>query len=76
MGERLRKLGIRLAEARSTALFQLATELSAAVLARTLGIISVAVKWPRAAGDRAAHSAEISRRANPSDPQGEVHDRR
>ncbi|GHD96073.1 hypothetical protein GCM10010508_63380 [Streptomyces naganishii JCM 4654] len=26
MGERLRKLGIRLAEARSTALFQLATE--------------------------------------------------
>ncbi|MGW7386297.1 hypothetical protein [Streptomyces sp. NPDC054794] len=33
MGERLRKLGIRLAEARSTALFQLATELPAAVLA-------------------------------------------
>ncbi|MFK4546494.1 RimJ/RimL family protein N-acetyltransferase [Streptomyces tendae] len=45
MGERLRKLGIRLAEARSTALFQLATELPAAVLARTLGIdITVAVK--------------------------------
>ncbi|MCX5112525.1 hypothetical protein OOK13_29425 [Streptomyces sp. NBC_00378] len=76
MSERLRKLGIRLAEARSTALFQLATELSAAVLARTLGIISVAVKWQRAAGDWAAHSAEISRRANLSDPQGEVHDRR
>ncbi|MFF4606920.1 hypothetical protein ACFY12_29835 [Streptomyces sp. NPDC001339] len=50
MGERLRKLGIRLAQARSTALFQLATELPAAVLARTLGIdITVAVKWQRAA---------------------------
>lgn len=44
MDERLRKLGIRLAEARSTALFLLATELSA-VLARTLDIdITVAVK--------------------------------
>ncbi|MFI1154716.1 hypothetical protein [Streptomyces sp. NPDC020817] len=64
MGERLRKLGIRLAEARSTALFQLATELPAAVLARTLGIdITAAVKWQRAAaGDRAAYAAEISRR--------------
>ncbi|MEU1011282.1 hypothetical protein [Streptomyces sp. NPDC005890] len=64
MGERLRKLGIRLAEARSTALFQLATELPAAVLARTLGIdITVAVKWQRAAaGDWAAYAAEVSRR--------------
>ncbi|MGW7574375.1 site-specific integrase [Streptomyces sp. NPDC054765] len=67
MGERLRKLGIRLAEARSTALFQLATELPAAVLARTLGIdITVAVKWQRAAaGDWAAYAAEVSRRTSP-----------
>ncbi|MDO0929962.1 hypothetical protein QQY24_33265 [Streptomyces sp. TG1A-8] len=64
MGERLRKLGIRLAEARSTALFQLATELPAAVLARTLGIdITVAVKWQRAAaGDWGAYAAGVSRR--------------
>ncbi|MEV5604594.1 hypothetical protein AB0L33_24445 [Streptomyces sp. NPDC052299] len=64
MGERLHKLGIRLAETRSTALFQLATELPAAVLARTLGIdITVAVKWQRAAaGDWAAYAAEVSRR--------------
>ncbi|RPK53933.1 hypothetical protein [Streptomyces sp. ADI95-17] len=64
MGERLRKLGIRLAESRSTALFQLATELPAAVLARTLGIdITVAVKWQRAAaGDWGAYAAEVSRR--------------
>ncbi|MDT0446553.1 hypothetical protein [Streptomyces johnsoniae] len=67
MGERLRKLGIRLAETRSTALFQLATELPAAILARTLGIhISVAVKWQRAAaGDWGAYAAEISRRSAP-----------
>ncbi|MET7685803.1 hypothetical protein [Streptomyces sp. NPDC005423] len=64
MGERLRKLGIRLAEARSTALFQLATELPSAILARTLGIhISVAVKWQRAAaGDWAAYAADVSNR--------------
>ncbi|MFB7449853.1 hypothetical protein [Streptomyces sp. NPDC056194] len=65
MSERLRKLGIRLAEARSTALFQLATEPPAAVLARTLDIdITVAVKWQRAAaGDWAVYAAEISQRA-------------
>ncbi|MFB6878081.1 site-specific integrase [Streptomyces sp. NPDC056323] len=64
MGERLRRLGIKLAETRSTALFQLAAELPAAVLARTLGIdITVAVKWQRAAaGDWGAYAAEISRR--------------
>ncbi|WP_030244978.1 hypothetical protein [Streptomyces sp. NRRL S-350] len=48
MGEALRKPGIRLAATRSTALFQLATELPAAVLACTLGIhitVAVAVKW-------------------------------
>ncbi|WP_328974250.1 site-specific integrase [Streptomyces canus] len=66
MGERLRNLGIRLAEARSTTLFQLATELPAAVLARTLGLdITVAVKWQRAAaGDWAAYAAEISHRTS------------
>ncbi|SHN22872.1 hypothetical protein [Actinacidiphila paucisporea] len=66
MGERLRNLGIRLAEARSTALFQLATELPAAVLARTLGLdITVAVKWQRAAaGDWAAYAAEVSDRTS------------
>ncbi|KPH98922.1 hypothetical protein ACFZDP_50700 [Streptomyces mirabilis] len=61
MGEGLRKLGIRLAEAGSTALYQLATELPAAVLARTLGI-DITVKWQRTAGDWATYAAEISRR--------------
>ncbi|MFE4869935.1 hypothetical protein [Streptomyces sp. NPDC056682] len=62
MGERLRRPGFRLAEARSTALLQLAAELPTAVLTRTLGI-TVAVKWQRAAaGDWAAYAAEASRR--------------
>ncbi|WP_331726037.1 hypothetical protein [Streptomyces sp. NBC_01012] len=65
-GERLRKLGIRLAESRSAALFQLATELPAAILTRTLGIdITVAIKWQRAAaGDWAAYAAVVSRRTS------------
>ena len=62
--ERLRQLGIRSGQARSAALFQLATDLPAAVLARLLGIhITVAVAWQRAsAGDWAAYAAEVSRR--------------
>jgi hypothetical protein len=72
LGDRLRNLGIRLAEVRSTALFQLATELPAAVLARTLGLdITVAVKWQRAAaGDWAAYAAEISRRTDDQEREG------
>ncbi|MFD7291688.1 hypothetical protein ACFV9W_00235 [Streptomyces sp. NPDC059897] len=67
MGERLRKIGIRLTASRSPALFQLATELPAAVLARTLGIditvaVTVAVKSQRAAGDWDAYATAISRR--------------
>ncbi len=56
LGERLRQLGLRPGQARSTALFQLATDLPAAVLARMLGIhISVAVAWQHAcSGDWAA----------------------
>ncbi|WP_084270554.1 hypothetical protein [Mycobacterium avium] len=76
MAERLRQLGIQASRARSAALFQLAGELPAAVLARTLGIhISVAAAWQRASsGDWLAYAAEISRSqkrpvaATPSDP--------
>lgn len=62
--ERLREIGIYAGPARSTALFQLAGELPAAILARLLGIhISVAVKWQRAAsGDWTAYAADVSRR--------------
>lgn len=64
MAERLRQLGIQASRARSAALFQLAGELPAAVLARTLGIhISVAAAWQRASsGHWLAYAAEISSR--------------
>lgn len=67
MAERLRQLGIQASRARSAALFQLATDLPATILARTLGIhISVAAAWQRAsAGDWTNYAAEISRRTNP-----------
>jgi hypothetical protein len=67
LGERLRQLGLRPGQSRSTALFQLATDLPAALLARMLGIhIDVAVAWQRAsAGDWTTYAAEISRRTKP-----------
>ncbi|MEV2226924.1 hypothetical protein AB0E01_44910 [Nocardia vinacea] len=68
--ERLHDLGIRTGEARNTALFQLATELPAAVLARLLGIhISVAAAWQQlSSGDWMSYAAEISRRGVTSAP--------
>jgi hypothetical protein len=70
LGERLRRIGIRCGQSRSVALFQLATDLPAAVLARMLGIhISVAVQWQRAsAGDWTAYAADVSRRTRALPP--------
>jgi hypothetical protein len=63
---RLRQLGIPSRQSRSAALFLLATDLPAAVLARMLGIhISVAVAWQRAsAGDWTNYAADLSRRTS------------
>jgi hypothetical protein len=71
LAERLRDLGIHSGQARSTALFQVATDLPAAVLARLLGIhIAVVAAWQRAsAGDWAGYAAEVSRRAREDEPQ-------
>jgi hypothetical protein len=68
LGERLRQLGLRPGQARSTALFHLATELPAALLSRLLGIhISVAVAWQRASsGDWTGYAADYSRRQRTS----------
>ncbi|HKT05506.1 MAG TPA: hypothetical protein VJT31_38805 [Rugosimonospora sp.] len=65
MAERLNQLGIHCGQSRSAALFQLATDLPAAMLAKMLGIhIAVAVTWQRAsAGDWTNYAAEVSRRA-------------
>jgi len=64
LGQRLKTLGIQPGQARSTALFQLAAELPAALLARMLGIhITVAVAWQRAsAGDWMTYAGSVSRR--------------
>jgi hypothetical protein len=72
MGQRLHGLDIQPALARSTALLQLAAELPAAILARTLGIhIAVAVAWQRAAaGDWTTYAAELARkRTTPPQPR-------
>lgn len=70
LGERLHQLDLRPGEARSTALFGLAAELPAALLARLLGInISVAVTWQRAsAGDWTTYAADYSRRTPRTSP--------
>ena len=66
---RLEDLGIRPGQARSTALFQLAAEVPAAILARTLGISTdVAVTWQRiSSGDWNAYAADVSRRTTRAD---------
>jgi hypothetical protein len=60
LAERLRKIGIRPAQARSTALFSLAADLPAAIIARLLGIhTKVAVEWQHAAaGDWTTYAAD------------------
>lgn len=77
LAERLRRHGLPPGPTRSAALFGLASELPAALLARLLGIhISVAVAWQRASsGDWTNYAAEYSRRtptaAQPVDPPSE-----
>ena len=69
LGQRLKQIGIRSGRDRSTALFTLAAEIPAAILARLLGIhVSVAVAWQRAsAGDWMTYAADVSRRQRPGD---------
>lgn len=64
--QRLNDLDIHPSQDRSTALFQLAAEVPAAILARTLGIhTDVAVTWQRhSAGDWTTYAADVSRRTN------------
>lgn len=61
---RLRALGVNPRQDRAIALFTLASEVPAAILARMLGIHrSVAVQWQQAsAGDWAAYAADVAAR--------------
>ncbi|MFF2964460.1 hypothetical protein ACFVT1_37530 [Streptomyces sp. NPDC057963] len=64
LGLRLIAVGIQPGQTRSSALFALAEEVPAAILAHMLGIhIQVAVQWQKAsAGDWASYAADVSRR--------------
>ena len=64
LGTRLKNISLHPRQARSTALFALAAEIPAAILARMLGLhIQVAVQWQRAsAGDWMTYAADVSRR--------------
>ncbi len=68
LGTRLKNIGLHPGQARSTALFTLAAEIPAAMLARMLGIhVQVAVQWQRAsAGDWMTYAADVSRRKKDS----------
>jgi hypothetical protein len=69
LGARLRQLGLRPGQSCSTALFQLATDLPAALLARMLSIhIAVAVAWQHAgAGDWTNYAADVALRTTTGD---------
>jgi hypothetical protein len=71
LGQRLIVVGIQPGQARSTALFDLAAEVPAAILARMLRIhIQVAVQGQKAsAGDWGASAADVSRRTGETVPQ-------
>jgi len=64
LGDRLKNIGLHPRQARATALFTLASQLPAAILARMLGIhIHAAVQWQKAAsGDWMTYAADLSRR--------------
>ncbi len=64
LAQRLHGLGISPRQGRSTALFTLAAEVPAAILAKTPGIhVQAAIQWQKiSAGDWAAYAAGISRR--------------
>lgn len=73
ISERLKAIGLHARADRAAALFTLAAELPAAILARTLGIsIGTAVSWQKAAsGDWMTYAAAISRRQPGSGSAGE-----
>ena len=66
LAQRLHAIGISPRQGRSTALFALAAEVPAAILAKTLGIhVQVAIQWQKiSAGDWTAYAADVSRRSS------------
>jgi hypothetical protein len=74
LARRLRALDINPRQSRNTALFTLAAEIPAVILAKTLGIhIKAAIHWQKiSAGDWSAYAADISRRNQGRTPIGSL----
>jgi hypothetical protein len=70
LARRLQAHELRPRQSRNTALFALATEVPAAILATTLGIhIKAAIQWQKlSSGDWAAYAADVSRRNPDKEP--------
>jgi hypothetical protein len=64
LARRLHALGLKPRQSRNTALFTLATEVPAAILAKTLGIhIKAAIQWQQISnGDWTSYAADVSQR--------------
>lgn len=77
LAQRLHALGISPRQSRSTALFTLAAEVPAAILAKTVGIhIQAAIQWQKiSGGDWTAYAADIRRRGHAQEraPAGNQH---
>ena len=77
LAQRLHALGISPRQSHSTALFTLAADVPAAILAKTLGIhVKAAIQWQKiSGGDWSAYAADISRRG-PAQEQTRARDQR
>jgi hypothetical protein len=66
MLRRLRAIGVQPRLSWNTALFTLASEIPAAILAKMLGIhVSVAIQWQQASGgDWMAYAADVAKRSS------------
>ncbi len=66
LGQRLHALGISPRQGRGTALFTLAADVPAAILAKTLGIhVKAAIQWQKiSGGDWSTYAADVSRRSH------------
>ncbi|WP_328383162.1 hypothetical protein OHS81_06095 [Streptomyces sp. NBC_00400] len=64
MNRRLRAIGVKARQSRNTALFTVAWQIPAAILAKVLGLHrSVAVQWQQASGgDWTAYAADVAAR--------------
>ena len=66
LGQRMHALGISPRQGRGTALFTLAADVPAAILAKTLGIhVKAAIQWQKiSGGDWSTYAADVSRRSH------------